>query len=357
MSSQGGAIPNRFAVVLAGGIGSRFWPASTPERPKQLLSLGTDRPLITDTVERAIGIGGLDRLLIVTGSGLVDPFRAAVPELRDRNFLIEPGPRGTGPALAWAAVEVARRDPEAVMVSLHADHVISPDSAFQETVEKAATAAADDGRLYCIGVRPDRPETGYGYVQVGEPSAPDVYAVRQFVEKPDPETARAFCESGDYLWNSGIFVWRPADLLAAIRAVTPEFSAGLQALEAGDVEGFFETAEPITIDHGVMERADAVGVVEASFEWDDVGSWNALARTRARDDAGNAVVGDAVLLDARDNIVWAEDGDVALYGVEGLVVVRSGGKTLVTTREAAPDLKRLVGHIERRPGHERGGAS
>ena len=344
MSSQGGAISNRFAVILAGGVGSRFWPASTPERPKQLLPLGSDRPLIADTVDRATRIASLDRLLIVTGSGLVDPFRSAVPALEDRNFLIEPAPRGTGPALAWAAVEIRSRDPEAVMVSLHADHVISPEAGFQKTVDAAVSAAAN-GRLYCIGVRPDRPETGYGYVRLGTSSASGVHAVRQFVEKPDAATARAYCDSGEYLWNSGIFVWRPADLLEAIRAVTPELSGALERLEAGDVRGFFETVHPISIDHGVMERAAAVGVVEAEFAWDDVGSWNALARTRTADEHGNAVVGDAYLLDATDNIVWSEDDGITLFGVDGLVVVRSGGKTLITSRGAAPDLKRLVGRL------------
>ncbi len=345
MISQGGAIPNRFAVILAGGIGSRFWPASTPERPKQLLPLGSERPLIADTVDRAIRIAGLDRLLVVTGSGLVGPFAATVPELDDSNFMVEPVPRGTGPALAWAATEVLRRDPDAVMISLHADHVISPAAAFDETITKAVDAADTDDRLYCIGIRPDRPETGYGYVRIGEASAPGVHPARQFVEKPDLETARSFCDSGEYLWNSGIFVWRPADLLEAIREFTPELAGGLDRLESGDVDGFFREVETISIDHGVMERADSVGVVEAGFEWDDVGSWNALGRTRATDEAGNAAVGAARLVDARDNIVWSEDDCVTLFGVDGLVVVRSGGQILVTSREAAPDLKRLVSRI------------
>ena len=345
MISQGGAIPNRFAVILAGGIGSRFWPASTRERPKQLLPLGSDRPLIADTVDRAIRIAGLERLLIVTGGGLVGPFAATVSELTDDNFLVEPIAKGTGPALAWAASEVLSRDPDAVMISLHADHVISPDAAFDETVERAIDAAAD-GRLYCIGIRPNRPETGYGYVRIGEAIAPGVHAVRRFVEKPDLDTARSFCDAGEYLWNSGIFVWRPADLLTAIRDHAPELAPGLERLQAGDVDGFFQRVRAISIDHGVMERAGSVGVVEASFEWDDVGSWNALARTRSTDERGNAVVGSARLVDASGSIVWAEDGDVTLFGVSDLVVVRSSGQTLVTTRQAAPDLKRLLSLID-----------
>jgi mannose-1-phosphate guanylyltransferase len=334
-----------FAVILAGGIGSRFWPVSTPARPKQLLPLGGDQPLIADTVERAVRLAGLDRLLIVTGSALVAPFRATVPELDDEHFLVEPTARGTGPALAWAAWEIRRRDPAAVMVSLHADHVIAPYESFEETISTTVRAAVDTERLFCVGIRPERPETGYGYVQLGRQLVPGVHAVRRFVEKPDLETARMYLSAGEYLWNSGIFVWQPAALLEAIRRFTPELAPGLESLEAGDVKGFFGAVEPITIDHGVMERADSVGVVEATFAWDDVGSWNALARTRESDSSGNVAVGRAFFIDAGDNIVWSEDDEVALFGVDGLVVVRSGARTLVTSRKAAPDLKRLVDRL------------
>ncbi len=338
--------PRLFAVVLAGGIGSRFWPASTPDRPKQLLPLGSDRPLIADTIERAVHLAGLDRLLVVTGAALVDPFRSAVPELEAGHFLVEPAARGTGPALVWAAHQALGREPDSVMVSLHADHVISPLPQFSATVAKAANAASRQRRLYCVGVRPTRPETGYGYVRAGRSTAPGVFDALEFVEKPDRATAEEYLASGDYLWNSGIFVWRPRDLLEAVDRFTPEMAGALELLDASDVEGFYRRVRPVTIDVGVMERANRVGVVEATFHWDDVGAWNALARTRETDTAGNVLVGKVDALDSHDNIAWVEDGRVALFGVRDLVVVRVGDRTLVTTRVAAPDLKRLLERLE-----------
>ena len=335
-----------FPVVLAGGVGARFWPASTPARPKQLLSLGTSRPLIVEAVDRASGLAGPDRVRVLCGIHLVDPFRGALPELDDDHFMVEPAARGTGTVLAWTATELVREDPEAVMVSLHADHVISPPDAFRATVMRAAAAATDRHTLVCIGVPPDRPETGYGYIRRGPEVADGVFAVERFVEKPDLSTASEYVDSGEYLWNSGIFVWRAADLLAAIHLHTPELSDHLERLQAGDVAGFFQAVTPVSVDVGVLERAANVDVVQATFDWDDVGTWNALARTVSGDSAGNVSVGLTRCVDASGNIVWAEEGRVTLYGVDDLVVVRSGDETLITTRAAAPDLKRLMTHLE-----------
>ncbi|MCZ6824579.1 MAG: sugar phosphate nucleotidyltransferase [Gemmatimonadetes bacterium] len=327
-----------FAVVLAGGVGSRFWPASRPERPKQLLPLGTDRPLIVDAVERAVALAGPERVLIVLGTHLVDPVLKALPNLEPANLLVEPEARGTGPALAWAAHVIAERDPEGVMVSLHADHVIEPLDEFLDTISRGV-AATGGGRLLCLGIEPDRPETGYGYVRLGAELAPGVFAAAEFVEKPPLETARAYVDSGEYLWNSGIFIWRAADLLAAIRTLAPEIP--LERLENGEASGFFEACARVTIDVAVMERASRVGVVAASFGWDDVGDWNALRRTWPTDRDGNIVFGSVDLVDSGDNIVWSEDGSITLFGVHDLVVVRSGDHTFVTTREAAADMKRI----------------
>ncbi|MFQ5889270.1 MAG: mannose-1-phosphate guanylyltransferase [Gemmatimonadota bacterium] len=335
-----------FVVVLAGGIGSRFWPASTPDRPKQLLPLAGPRPLIVDTVERAVALAGWERIRILTGARLAEAFSRTLPELGADHFLVEPRARGTGPALAWAASHFEAIEPGAVMVSLHADHMISPIEGFRETLDRAVTAAVGAGRLFCIGVPPVRPETGYGYVEVGAAIGPGTHEVARFVEKPDRARAEGFVASGRYLWNSGIFTWRAADLLDAIRRHTPEVSRALGLLEAGDVAGFFGAVQPISVDVGVMERAEAVGVVEATFRWDDIGTWTGLARITPLDAAGNAVLGEAGLVESADNIVWSEEGRVVLFGVRGLVVVRAGSETLVTTRESAPDLKRLLQALE-----------
>lgn len=339
-----------WAVILAGGAGTRFWPASTPERPKQLLALGGERPLFVETWERARALVGPDRVRVVARAKLLEAFREVTSDLTTEACLTEPTPRGTAPALAWAAHHVLQHDPAAAMVAMHADHVIEPLHAFQETVARAIRAARDDARLYCIGLRPDRPETGYGYVRLGGQKAPGIFRAAEFVEKPDVATARDYVASGQYLWNTGIFVWRAADFLDAVRRLTPELSEALPALEAGDVDGFFRNADPVSVDVGVMERAERVGVVEASFQWDDVGVWNALARTRPSDGAGNVAVGEARMVDARDNIAWSEEGRVTLFGVDGLVVVRAGGEVLVTSLERAPRLKELLARLERAAG-------
>lgn len=331
-----------WAVILAGGVGSRFWPASTPERPKQLLPLGSDRPLIADTVERAGRLVGLERTRIVAGTRLVEPIREACPELRPAHFFVEPRARGTGPALAWAAWRLRRRDPDAVMISLHADHVIRPYERFRRTASLALRAASDDGRLYCLGKRPTRPEIGYGYLHLGDEMDESRWEVEEFVEKPDRETARSYLESGEYFWNTGIFAWRCEALLREAAERSPEMGPALRRLQEEDSAGFFHDVESISVDEGVLERSERVGCVEAAFEWDDVGTWTALPRTRGSDDAGNTVVGPARLVESRDSVVWSEEGEVTLFGVSDLVVVRSGDHTLVTTREAAPRLKELL---------------
>lgn len=333
------------AVILAGGSGTRFWPASTPDRPKQFLPLASERPLLVDTARRAETLVGRDRILVVAAAALAEPTRRLLPELSEDRFLFEPAPRGTGPALTWAAHAIAARDPRGVIVSLHADHRIEPIGELRETLSRAVRAARE-GWLCCLGVRPDRPETGYGYVRLGREIAEGVHAVQRFVEKPDRETARAYVASGDHLWNSGIFVWRADAFLGAVRSHAPEIAAALPRLEAGDPRGFFARVAPISVDVGVMERADRIATVEASFTWDDVGVWDALPRTRGSDAAGNAAVGPARFHEADDNVVWVEDVRASLIGVSGLVVVEANGELLVTTRSLAPRLKELRTALE-----------
>ena len=341
-------ISGTVAVVLAGGIGSRFWPASRPARPKQLLPLAGDDPLIVDTVRRAERLVGADNVRLLTGAELVAPFRSVLPEYPEARFWVEPVARSTGPVLAWAAARIAGDNPDAVMISLHADHLIHPFEAFAGAIDRAVRAARERHVLVCLGIRPTRPETGYGYVELGDETAPGVRAVRRFVEKPDFETARAYVAGGRHLWNSGIFVWRARDFLDAVRRLAPEIAPALPALEPGGdgIEAFFDRVEPVSVDVGVLERADDVEIVVAEFAWDDVGTWTALARTRDADPDGNVAAGDVALVEARDNIVWSENGRVVLFGVDGLVVVRSGDETLVTRRELAPQLKRALTRLD-----------
>ena len=328
-------------------MGSRFWPVSTPERPKQILPLGGDRPLIADTVARIIPLVPLDRVRVLTGAELEDPIRDAVPGFGSGHFLIEPRARGTAPVLVWAAHHLLARDPEAIMVSLHADHVIRPESEFRDLVAAAAAAADRHDRLFSLGIAPTRAETGYGYIRRG--AALDDAGAREvdgFVEKPDPDTAADYVRSGEYLWNSGIFLWRAARLLEEIRRHTPELAALLPLLDAGDVEAFFDRAPTLSIDEGIMERSERVGVMEARFEWDDVGTWDAVGRTRRGDGRGNVTLGDAHVVDSDGCVVWEEAGEpVVVFGARDLVVVRARGITLVLPRDRASDLKALLGEL------------
>lgn len=346
MANTGTTSPNRYAVVLAGGIGSRFWPASTPDRPKQLLPLGSDRSLIQDTVERARRLVGDDRVRILAGRALVEPIQRAVPDLDEGAFLVEPIARSTGPALVWAAHEIERADPGAIMVSLHSDHVIEPFDAFQDTIDRATRAAAGRGSLVCLGIEPSRPETGYGYIEVGADRSEGVHAVARFHEKPDRSTAEQYAASSRHLWNSGIFVWRARDLLEQAQRWAVELHPALPRLDSGDVDGFFDTVQPVSVDVGILERSDRVEVVRASFAWDDVGTWAALARTRDHDPTGNVLVGEASVLDSSGNVVWTEGGRVHLFGMHDTIVVQVGSDTLVMSKDNAADLKRYLTSIE-----------
>ncbi|HET8656725.1 MAG TPA: sugar phosphate nucleotidyltransferase [Longimicrobiaceae bacterium] len=347
-------LPHLWTVILAGGVGSRFWPASTPSQPKQLLRLASDEPLIRDTVDRITPLVPADRLRILTGGRLADPILAALPELGPGNLLLEPRAAGTAPALAWAAVEIERRDPEAVMISLHADHAIEPAERFRARVAWAARCAVEHRRLFTIGAVPDRPETGFGYVRLGEPLAStdgpmdEAFAVARFVEKPDLATARRYLTEGGYLWNTGIFVWRVADLLDELERHTPELAELIGVAREGGTEEFFRRAPNLSIDEGLLERSDRVGVVPADFRWDDIGAWDALFRTHAVDEAGNVHAGQAYAVDSSGCALYAQDGPIVAFGVEDLIVVRTAGVTFVTNRDRAPELKSLLARLPER---------
>jgi mannose-1-phosphate guanylyltransferase len=247
--------------------------------------------------------------------------------------------------LVWAAWEISRIDPDAVLVSLHSDHAIDPVEAFLDLIGRSAEVARATDALFTLAVPPTRPETGYGYIQPGKAlsagSEVDAFLVQSFVEKPDLETAKECVDAG-YLWNSGIFLWRAGFFLEEVRAVAPELGDLISLLDDGDVKGFFRESPVISVDEAVFERSSRVASLRATFHWDDVGSWEALARTRAADESGNVLSGDVKAVDSTENIVMSEEGTVVLFGVEGLAVVRSGDIVLVADRRKTPDLKRLL---------------
>jgi len=330
-----------WVVVLAGGVGSRFWPLSTPSRPKQLLPLVDRHPLLQSTILRLLPLVEAERILILTNAGLVDAIHALVPEVPLDNLIAEPQPAGTAAALAWAASEIARRDGDtAVMISVHADWSVADGDGFRDSLRQAVDLATREHALVTVGIVPSRPDPGFGYIRPGEPLPGGGRRVAEFVEKPSRDRAIEMVQAG-CLWNSGIFVWRVGDFLREVQTHTPEVAPAL-AHSAGDIAAFFAEVQSVSVDVGVMERTDRVVVLPGDFGWDDVGTWAALARVRARDQAGNASHGAVFAVDARDNVVHSEGSDVVLYGVEHLVIVVRAGLTLVTTTERAADLKSLL---------------
>jgi mannose-1-phosphate guanylyltransferase len=330
----------RWAVLLAGGSGTRFWPLSTPETPKQLLPLSGAGSPAEEAVERLTGLIPRDRVLVVAGETLAPRLRTVL-NLPAESFLIEPRAASTAPALIWATWEARRRDPDAEVLSLHADWAIGDPAAFRRTADAALTAARTHDRLVTVGVVPSRPETGYGYIVPGAPLDGVARTVARFSEKPNAVTALDLMAAGA-LWNSGLFAWTAQRLLSEVAQHTPEVAAALPKLEAGDVAGFFRAVTPISIDVGLLERSAAVAVLAGAFAWDDVGTWQALARVRPKDPSGNVVVGRAVVRDSHDCIVWSERDPVVLCGVKDLVVVQANGRILVMPTERAADMKQLL---------------
>lgn len=333
--------PDWFAVVLAGGRGTRFWPLSRRSLPKQCLSIDGGPTLIQRTVART-GLPA-ERVLVVTGPDMAGPIAEQIPGVP---LLVEPSPRNTAPAIAWATAEVARRGGAGCAV-LPSDHAIGDEATFRTALGVAAAAAAD-GALLTLGVRPTRPETGYGWIEPGEGEGPSL-PVRRFVEKPPLAVAEALLAGGRHLWNAGMFLWRTDALRAAVDRHLPGTAAALRRLDEGaSVADVWGLTEATSIDYGVMERASDIRVLPVDFGWSDVGSWPALAEVVPAGEGG-AVVADAVVTrGAHGNIVHARGKLVALLEVEDLVVVDTPDALLVARRGAAQDVRLLLEEVERR---------
>jgi len=330
-----------WSVVLAGGVGSRFWPISTPENPKQLLPLVTNEPMLSDTLNRLTTLAPPERTLVLTNATLRTQVAALAPTLPAENIIPEPQPAGTCAALAWAAHTIARRDGrDAVMVCVHADWAIGDVNGYRATLARAAELAFTQQSLVTVGIVPVRPDPGFGYIRPGAAVSDGVFKVEKFEEKPDRVRAAVLVNEGCF-WNSGIFAWRVGDLLDEINALTPEVAPAL-AQYGDDLVQFFAHVKPIAIDVGVLERSQRVLVIPGSFGWDDVGTWSALRRVREQDALGNTLQGRTHVLQSGGNVVFAEGSAVVLYGVQDLVVVAREGLVLVTTVEKATDLKALL---------------
>jgi mannose-1-phosphate guanylyltransferase len=348
------------AVIMAGGAGTRFWPASRQTRPKQFLPLANGKVLLQATVERLAGLCPPERTWIVTNPRQQRSLKKFLPAFPPEQVIVEPEPRDTAPCVALATAVIAARDPEATIAMLPADHVIEPTPAFQALLRRGSALAEAHGALVVFGVQPTSPATGYGYIECGEDldsGQPRAQRVRRFREKPDRATAEQFVASGNFLWNSGIFVWTAAAITAAMAADAGLAKAGdgmLAAARTGNKAALtraFKRAPKTSIDYAVMEHAANVVVVRAAVRWDDVGAFPALADVVPRDAHGNAALltgGSAcVPLQSSGNVVYA-DGKrtVALFGVDDLVVVAVDDAVLVCRKDNAGDLKLLVEQLK-----------
>jgi len=340
-----------YPVILAGGRGERFWPLSRRARPKQLLPLLSERSMLADTLAR-LDVPPSDAW-ILTARDLAPAVRAAVPEVPELQVVGEPVGKNTAPAIALASWWLHGSGADAVAVVLPSDHKIEPADAFREDVEEAAQTALERSAIVVIGVPATRPETGYGYIEMGEPvgSRSRARRVAAFREKPDRQTAARYVAAGN-LWNAGMFVFTPEVMLKEIRAHAPEIASALEGMpEPGQsgagkaLERYYATVPSISIDYAVMERTHNALVLPARFGWDDLGSWAALGG--AQDAAGNTVRGRALLEDVAGSVVFSDEGLVAAVGVRDLVIVRTGDVTLVCPRERAQDVRTLVERLRR----------
>ena len=350
-----------YAAILAGGVGTRLWPRSRQNRPKQFSDItGSGLTMIQETVQRLNGVVDDDQIYVLTGSAYTDLVSAQLPQVPNRNVIVEPSGRNTGPAIGLACVHLLHRDPDAVIAALPADHVIADPEAFRNTLKRAA-AAADQGHLVTLGIEPTHPHTGYGYVQRGEMIAEGdahdipVYTVKRFLEKPDLKAAEAFLVSGDYYWNGGIFVCRADRMLAEMKRQTPDVYACLMeiadGIEAGELDGAMRTAweqmPSISIDYGIMELAENLAMVPLRAGWNDMGSWDALESVLMPDDRGNlSTKSETLIVDSFNNIVYCEGKPVALVGVDDLVVVDTGDVLLIGHRKQMQKVKDLVSILQ-----------
>lgn len=349
-----------YAVIMAGGAGTRFWPASRSLRPKQLLPLagGSDEALLSATVRRLAPLVTEDRVLVVTGEHLAEATAKAVPGVPRTQILCEPAPRNTAPCIAWASATISRLDPEALVMVLPSDHFISDEPGFRAVLE-TALASAEKGRVTTVGIVPTRPETGYGYIEVGSDLDGGAKAVTRFVEKPDRARAEAFLAGNKHLWNAGMFFFRAKDMNALVAQHLPELAAGVEKIDeasgganAADVlRAVFPRLPSVSIDHGVMEKAAGLAVVPGDFGWNDVGSWQSAWELAPRDASGNAVPEGSMALEGANNLVRAlgshKDKVIALVGVSDLVVVDTDDALLVIPRDRAQDVRLIVESLKK----------
>jgi mannose-1-phosphate guanylyltransferase len=350
-----------YAVIMAGGVGSRFWPRSREKMPKQLLKIFGENTMIQDTVNRINKVIPVENIFIVTNKIQKEEIKKQLPQIPHDNIIVEPFGRNTAACIGLASVIINNFNPDAVTVVLPADHIIRDVDAFVAIMKKAIDFAYRSKGLVTIGIQPTRPETGYGYIQRHENEIEEnIFKVKTFAEKPNYQTAEKFLESGDFLWNSGMFIWRVDVILEEIKKHMPDLYEGLEKLQKHlmkddfqkQVELVYGMLRSISIDYGVMEKSDRVYVIRSTFGWSDVGSWEEVYQLSHKDDDGNFIHGKCFVDDVKNSYVYSDNNFTAVLGLENVIVINTDDAVLVANRTHSQDVRKVVDFLKMKKMNE-----
>jgi mannose-1-phosphate guanylyltransferase len=346
---------NLFALIMAGGIGSRFWPRSKEKTPKQLLKIFGDNTMIQDTVDRLQGVIPIENIFIITNKVQREEIIKQLPGVPPENILEEPFGRNTAACIGLASIMIQEKSQDAITVVLPADHIIRDLNSFHNTLKSAAKFANDSKGLVTIGIIPTRPETGYGYIQIDDEIVSDnIHKVLTFAEKPNYATAVRFLESGDFLWNSGMFIWRIDAILDEIRKYMPELYQGLETIKMNlhnqnyeeVLNSVYGQLRNISIDYGIMEKSQKVFLTKGDFAWSDVGSWEEVYQLSQKDEAGNAILGKVFTDMTSESYIYSPDKFTAVIGAENFIIINTDDALLICRRDKAQDVKKIIDHLK-----------
>jgi mannose-1-phosphate guanylyltransferase len=346
---------NVYAVIMAGGIGARFWPRSKKKSPKQLLKIVGENTMIQETVKRINGLVPKENILIVTNEIQKPGIMEQLPEIPVENIIVEPFGRNTAACIGLASIIIQKRSPDAITFVMPADHIIKDNEKFLETLKTAAKFSSEKNALVTIGIQPTRPETGYGYIQIDEDSGKNnVYKVLTFAEKPNYATAVNFMKSGDFFWNSGMFIWKIDTILNEISNLMPDLFEGLIQIKEqinnpdfpNKLTEIYGHLKSISIDYGIMEKSDKVYLVKGIFSWSDVGSWEAVYELSNKDADGNVKVGTVYTDMALDSYIYSPDKLTAVIGLDNVIVINCNNALLICKRDKAQDVKNVIDYLK-----------
>lgn len=341
------------ALIMAGGKGTRFWPLSTEEKPKQFLNLIGNDTMIQMTVKRILPIIPMERIFVCTGEKYIKLLKEQLPDLPDKNIIVEPEGRNTAPCIALSAMIIKRYFKDSKMVVLPSDHLIKNEEKFREIISQGSKFLNNKEGIITLGMKPDRPETGYGYIKCGENIGESINKVEKFVEKPNIETAKRYLNQGNYLWNGGMFLWKTDYIIEEIKKCIPETYEALHNIENIEesslqeyINGNYYKTDSISIDYAVLEKSYNIYVILSEIGWDDVGSWEALERYKEKDENGNIIIGNIKAIDGKNNLLISSNNTVVISGLDNLYVIENDGKILIGKKNDLKNIKNLKEAIE-----------